>query len=176
MNGVFGQQGGPLLPTFAQCWPVTPKYRQMHSSSGTIKRAGGFPSIRPSHAISGVDVYQGAEHIVIGGAKVSHQFLRIQRTSSVNQSSASPSGVIRWSRSMSAVIAIGMQVYIWIRFQVDFGFPFPEVVEGRCHRRTPPKRFRCLWAIALSFLQLSLLSPSSPSVLLRLPPSSSLWG
>ena len=78
VNGVFCQQDSPLPPTFAQRWPVTPKHRQMHVLLRNHKTCGGisFDSPKPD-AISGVDVYQSAQHIVIGGTEVSGQFLRI---------------------------------------------------------------------------------------------------
>src|SRR5664280_2338278 len=96
VNGVFGQQGAPLLPPLEQRWPVTPKHRQVHVllRNDEMCRRISFDSAKPD-SIGGVDVHQGAENIAISCGKVSHQFLRIQRTGSVNQSAAGPSGVVQ---------------------------------------------------------------------------------
>jgi hypothetical protein len=68
----------------------------MHIPLGNHETRGriSFNPIQPE-SICGVHMHQGAKHIVIGGGKVSHQFLRAQPTSGVKQLAAGPSGVVQ---------------------------------------------------------------------------------
>ena len=72
------------------------KNRQIHVllwNNKTCRRIP-FDSAKPD-AIGGVDVHQSAEDIVIGGGKVSHQFLVIEGACSFNQSAAGPRGLVQ---------------------------------------------------------------------------------
>jgi len=96
LNGVFSQQSTPLFPPLEQRRPVIPEHLQMHIllRNHIACRGISLDSAKPS-SISSVDVNKGAKNAVIGGGKISCQFLRTQRTCSFNQSAAGPGGVVQ---------------------------------------------------------------------------------